>query len=86
MVAGISAYSRRGCGDAGTGKELSAEQTSAWDCVNSSWDQEVVEAHEENWVELFAQLVQTVLNDLAEGRSNALSVFMHSDTYLIVVF
>ena len=45
-----------------------------------TWDQEMVEAHGENWAELFAQLVQQVLNDLAEGRRNALSVFMHNET------
>ena len=39
----------------------------------------MVEAHGENWAELFAQLVQKVVNDLAEGRRNALSVFMHNE-------
>ena len=33
-----------------------------------------------DWAGLFAELVQQVLNDLAEGRSNALSVFMHNET------
>ena len=40
----------------------------------------MAEAHEHNWAELFAQLVQKVLNDLADGRRNALSVFMHNET------
>ena len=40
----------------------------------------MAEAHGENWAELFAQEVQKVINDLAEGRSNALSVFMHNET------
>ena len=60
--------------------ELSAAQTSAWDFFKTTWDQEMATAHGENWAELFAQLVQKVLNDLAEGRSNALSVFMHNET------
>ena len=38
------------------------------------------EAHGEEWAELFAQLVQKVLNGLSEGRRNALSVFMHNET------
>ena len=59
--------------------ELSAAQTSAW-FFKQTWDQEMTEAHVENWAELFAQLVQQVLNDLADGRSNALSVFMHNET------
>jgi len=60
--------------------ELSTAQTSAWDLFKNTWDQEMATAHGENWAELFAQLVQKVLNDLAEGRSNALSVFMHNET------
>ena len=60
--------------------ELSAAQTSAWDLFKNTWDQEMAEAHGENWAEPFAQLVQQVLNDLAEGRSNALSVFIRNET------
>ena len=60
--------------------KLSAAQTSAWDFFKTNWDHEMAEAHGENWAELFAELVQKVLNDLAEGRSNALSVFMHNET------
>ena len=40
----------------------------------------MAEAHGENWAELFAQDVQKVINDLAAGRSDALSVFMHNET------
>ena len=60
--------------------ELSPEQTSQWEYFKTTWDREMAEAHEEDWAELFAELVQQVLNDLAEGRSNALSVFMHNET------
>lgn len=44
------------------------------------WDREMAEAHGEDWAELFAEMVQQVLDDLGEGRSNALSVFMHNET------
>ena len=40
----------------------------------------MAEAHGENWAQLFAEMIQRVLNDLADGRSNALSVFMHNET------
>ena len=60
--------------------ELSPEQTSQWEYFKTTWDREMAEAHGEDWAELFAELVQQVLNDLAEGRSNALSVFMHNET------
>ena len=60
--------------------ELSPEQTTQWDFFKTTWDREMAEAHGEYWAELFAQLVQQVLNDLTEGRRNALSVFMHNET------
>ena len=60
--------------------ELSPAQTTSWGCFKKTWDTEMAEAHEEDWAELFAQLVQKVLNDLAEGRSNALSEFVHNET------
>ena len=60
--------------------ELTAQQTSAWDFFKTTWDQEMAEAHGENWAELFAQLVQKVIDHLAEGRRNALSLFMHNET------
>ena len=60
--------------------ELSPEQTSQWEYFKTIWDREMAEAHGEDWAELFAELVRKVLNDLAEGRSNALSVFMHNET------
>ena len=60
--------------------ELSPQQTSQWEYFKTNWDREMAEAHGEDWAELFAELVQQVLNDLGEGRSNALSVFMHNET------
>ena len=60
--------------------ELSPEQTSQWEFFKTTWDREMAEAHGEDWAELFAQMVQQVLNDLSEGRGNALSVFMHNET------
>ena len=60
--------------------ELSAAQTSLWDCFKNAWDKEMAEIHGENWAELFAQQVQNVINDLAAGRSDALSVFMYNES------
>ena len=40
----------------------------------------MAEAHGENWAQLFAELIQKVLNDLADGRRNALSELMHDET------
>ena len=46
--------------------ELSPAQTSFWDFFKHTWDQKMAEAHGDAWAELFAELVQKVLNDLAE--------------------
>ena len=45
----------------------------------------MAEAHGENWAQLFAELIQKVLNDLADGRRNALSEFMHNETRRVLV-
>ncbi len=60
--------------------ELSAEQTSQWEYFKATWDREMAEAHGEDWAELFAQMIQKVIDDLQEGMRNALSVFMHNET------
>ena len=60
--------------------DLTAAQTSTWDCFKNIWDQEMAQAHGEGWAELFAQMVQKVLDDLAKGKSNGLSVFMCNET------
>ena len=60
--------------------ELSPEQTGKWEYFTMCWDREMAEAHGDDWAERFAELVQHVLNDLGEGRSNELSVFMHNET------
>ena len=40
--------------------------------------------HLEHWAELFAEIAQNILNDLLDGRSNALSVFMDNETRRIL--
>ena len=60
--------------------ELSAAQTSLWDCFKNNWDKEMAEIHGENWAELFARQVQNVINELVAGRSDALSVFMYNES------
>ena len=60
--------------------ELSPEQTSQWGYFMTTWDREMAEAFGDEWAELFAQYVQQVLNDLKDGRSDALSVFVHNET------
>ena len=59
---------------------LAPEQTSQWEYFTTTWDRVMADVHGEDWAELFAQQVQKVLNDLAAGQSNALSVFMNKET------
>ena len=60
--------------------DVSPEQTSQWEYFKTIWDVEMSEALGADWAELFEEMVQLVLNDLAGGRSNTLSVFMHNET------
>ena len=60
--------------------ELSPAQTTTWEFFKQTWDQQMAGIHGEGWAELFAQMMQQVLNDLGEGKSNALSLFMNNET------
>ena len=56
---------------------LSPGQKNDWQWFKESWDQAMVHEHKDNWASVFAGRVQTVLND---DRSNALSLFVYSET------
>ena len=59
--------------------ELSPEQTGHWNYFKTTWDEEMAEAHGEDWGQLFAEMMQQLLNDLLEGKTDALSVFMENE-------
>jgi len=56
---------------------LSAGQKNDWPWFKEAWDTEMVTQHGANWAALFSAWVQNVLED---KRSNAFSVFVHSET------
>ena len=60
--------------------DLSPEQTSIWEYFKTEWDSRMAAIHGEDWAQLFAEMVQKVVNDLQEGRKEALSQFMHNET------
>ena len=60
--------------------ELSPEQTSQWDFFKTQWDTKLAAIHGDGWGQLFAEIVQKVVDDLVGGRRDALSVFMHNET------
>ena len=60
--------------------ELSPEQTSIWEYFKTEWDSRMAAIHGEDWAQLFAEMVQKVVNDLQDGRREALSQFVHNES------
>ena len=48
--------------------ELSIEQANDWEPFRTTWDKEMAGAHKETWGELFAELMQHMLNELGAGE------------------
>ena len=63
---------------------LSLEQQNDWEYFTTSWDKEMAEALEGDWPQLFAEIVQQILDDLMAGNRIALSEFMHRETERIL--
>ena len=64
--------------------ELSPEQANDWEFFKTTWDREMAEAQQGKWGELFAELMQHLLNELGAGKTRALSVFMHAETQRVL--
>ena len=64
--------------------ELSLEQANDWELFRAAWDREMAGAQQETWGELFAELMQHILNELAAGKKDALSKFMHAETQRVL--
>ena len=60
--------------------ELSPEQTSQCDFFKTQWDTKMAAIHGDGWGQLFAEIVQKVVDELVGGRRDALSVFMRNET------
>ena len=63
---------------------LSRDQKADWKSFSAAWDEKNLGAHGPNWAQLFAEILQSVLNDLAGGNAAALSDFMQSETLRIL--
>ena len=59
--------------------ELSHQQTCHWEFVKRAWDEKMAEAHGINWGQLFAEIVKKLLDDIAAGKTDALSLFMETE-------
>ena len=44
------------------------------------WRRPRAEAKGEEWAKLFAEIIQSVIQDLEAGKTNALSEFMYNET------
>ena len=64
--------------------ELSPEQRNDWEYFKTSWDREMANGHGEDWAEMFAEIMQHVLDELSAGNRNALSDFMHRETQRVL--
>ena len=65
--------------------ELTHEQANDWEFFKTTWDREMADAQQEKWGELFAELMQHILNELAAGKKKeALSKFMHAETQRVL--
>ena len=59
---------------------LAPQQTADWEYFKTAWDKAMAAAAEEDWAQMFAQIVQNIVNELTAGTTNALSVFMYQET------
>ena len=63
---------------------LSPQQTGDWDFFKTSWDRIMAENCEEDWAQMFAEMIQGIMNALTAGKTNALSLFMHKETQRVL--
>ena len=63
---------------------LSPERANDWEFFKTTWDREMADAQQEKWGELFAELMQHILNELGAGKTSALSKFMHAETQRVL--
>ena len=62
------------------GSGLSAPQRNDWDWFKHAWDEKMKQEHGSNWGQVFAGMMQRILNDLASESTCAFSVFVHAET------
>ena len=63
---------------------LTPQQTADWEYFKTTWDKTMSTATNEDWAQIFAQIVQNIINHLTAGRRNALSEFMHKETQRVL--
>ena len=62
------------------GSGLSAPQSNDWPWFREAWDSKMSDLHADDWGGFFSGWMQHVLDDMANGVSNAFSEFVHAET------
>ena len=62
------------------GSGLSAPQSNDWPWFREAWDSKMSDLHADDWGGMFSGWMQHVLDDMANGVSNAFSEFVHAET------
>ena len=61
--------------------KLSAEQTNDWVWFRTAWDKEMATVHGEHWGKLFAEQMQSLVDDISSStHEHTLSNFMRNET------
>ena len=64
--------------------ELSPEQRNDWPSFKQSWDKALAAAIGETWGQVFAEIVQYLLDELEDGNTSALSEFMVAESLRVL--
>ena len=65
--------------------EISAPQRNEWSQFTSEWDSAMKAEHGENWGNVFAEIMQNIVNEVVDGgRIAALSQFMHKESLRVL--
>ena len=59
---------------------LSPAQKNEFTWWKDAWDAKMLEEHGDEWVRVFAEWIQKVLDDFETGVANAFSLFVHAET------
>ena len=63
---------------------LSPQQKNDWRWFKEEWDAAMVKEHDKSWGEVFAGMIQNLLNELENGDMSAVSNFMYNETVRVL--
>ena len=63
---------------------LSPQQKNDWKWFKQEWDAAMAKEHDKSWGEVFAGMVQNLLDELENGDMSAVSNFMYGETVRVL--